>query len=233
MDNKKNVYVLDDDPDFLKIIGFILKKMNLTYSEFSNAEDLLLSLKSEEYPDVLLIDLNLQGNMGEGYAVIKAIRNKVQIPLPIIAASRRDSARDIANVFESGADDYIQKPIDPLLLGNKLNRFLNKIPVNNFYLNKISSRKSSAKIEFDLDLISVSRYEFVFKTQHLISKRTRLTLCGAHILEITGCEEIIVTVHENKKDIENDCYEITTEVDNFDSFKEEKIHLWMKTKHNE
>lgn len=119
-----NVFQLDDDPSQLKLLEKVFEKNEeFNFKGFSQASDFIMALKNSK-PDICLIDLNLSEGFGVGYQVLEAIRNKFSNDLPIFILSRRNTNRDITNAFELGATDYIIKPIDPLLITEKIKSYL-------------------------------------------------------------------------------------------------------------
>lgn len=73
----------------------------------------------EQVPDMVLVDLAMPGIGG-----VEAIRQMKRIPVdrwvPIIVITGSDDEGDMLTSFMAGADDYITKPINPLLLEIRL-----------------------------------------------------------------------------------------------------------------
>ncbi len=69
-----------------------------------------------ELPDLILLDVRMPGM--SGLQVLKTIRESPDLAgLPVILATAKFESQDIVDGLESGADDYITKPIDfPVLL---------------------------------------------------------------------------------------------------------------------
>lgn len=101
---EKLVLTIDDNPDFNKIVKAILEKNNFKVITTTNAEKFLDNLKKIS-PDLCLIDLNLDKSMGEGFQLIKAIRNKKGFEIPLLVLSRRSSNDDISYALQVGATD--------------------------------------------------------------------------------------------------------------------------------
>lgn len=71
------------------------------------------------HPDLVLIDLTMPGM--EGLSAIKQMRKvTTQIWIPIIVITGSDDEGDVLTSFIAGADDYISKPINPLVLGIRI-----------------------------------------------------------------------------------------------------------------
>ena len=61
----------------------------------------------------------------DGFAVCRAVREKGNIPILIMSA--RAGKDDKLNGFELGADDYMEKPVDPDLLTAKVRALIQRI----------------------------------------------------------------------------------------------------------
>jgi two-component system cell cycle response regulator DivK len=78
-----------------------------------------------ERPDLILMDLSLPGVDGwEATRRIKA--NPALRGIPVVAVSAHAMTGDEERARESGADDYLSKPLDEDLLFAKLARFLGR-----------------------------------------------------------------------------------------------------------
>ena len=65
-----------------------------------------LELFAREGPDVVVLDVGLPGL--DGFAVLKAIRERSQVPVIMLTA--RDAVNDRIHGLQLGADDYLVKP---------------------------------------------------------------------------------------------------------------------------
>ena len=63
-------------------------------------------------PDLILFDIQLPGM--DGYAVARAIKGDARLkPIPIVAVTSYAMVGDREKAFASGAQGYIEKPINP------------------------------------------------------------------------------------------------------------------------
>lgn len=67
-------------------------------------------------PDVMLLDVNLPGC--DGFAVCRAIRERVSCPIVFLTARLEDA--DMIAGFASGGDDYVTKPFSLEVLGARV-----------------------------------------------------------------------------------------------------------------
>ncbi|MBR9805294.1 response regulator transcription factor [bacterium] len=59
--------------------------------------------------DILILDWQLPDM--EGVGVLEAVRKQLNMKIPVIFATQRDSETDIVNALQLGADDYLVKPL--------------------------------------------------------------------------------------------------------------------------
>lgn len=104
----KDIWIADDDRSIRWVLEKALKKAGLPCRTFSEADSLLLALKTEQ-PSVILSDIRMPGKSGlEMLTEIK--RDYPKLPVIIMTAfSDLDSA---VSSFQSGAFEYLPKPFD-------------------------------------------------------------------------------------------------------------------------
>ena len=104
----KDIWIADDDRSIRWVLEKALKKAGLPCRTFSEADSLLLALKTEQ-PSVILSDIRMSGKSGlEMLTEIK--RDYPKLPVIIMTAfSDLDSA---VSSFQSGAFEYLPKPFD-------------------------------------------------------------------------------------------------------------------------
>jgi len=66
----------------------------------------------EDYPDLVLLDLNLPGR--SGFDLLQTVRNETAFPnVPVVIVSSSKNADDIDRAYELAANAYVTKPADP------------------------------------------------------------------------------------------------------------------------
>ncbi len=106
-----NIFVLDDEPDILELVGISLGKAGFRTRPFERAAALLDAVRLEP-PDLLLLDLMLPDM--DGLEVCALIRSIPRLKgLPIIMLTARAETGDRVLGLETGADDYLAKPFAP------------------------------------------------------------------------------------------------------------------------
>ncbi|MBE2195067.1 MAG: response regulator [Anaerolinea sp.] len=121
----KVVFVLEDDPTNLSILGVVLEREGATMKYDRWGRETLQRIKELKPVDLILLDLNLPGAIS-GYDVFEQIRLDPDLkPIPIVAVSADDPVIAMPKVRSMGFDGFISKPIRFDLFGGFLARVLN------------------------------------------------------------------------------------------------------------
>ncbi len=111
---KKNILVVEDDPDIQQLVTFNLVKTGLHVTCADNGEEALEALEREQV-DGIVLDLMLPGM--DGLALCRRLRRHEHTgKIPIIILTARGEEDDIVAGLEAGADDYVTKPFSPRVL---------------------------------------------------------------------------------------------------------------------
>ncbi len=104
---RRLVAILDDEPDQLLALGKWLGDAGFETLPFQKGHDLLEHLAKSSV-DVAFVDWGLPDI--QGIDVIKTIREKLKLEVPIVMLTSRNSEEDIVEGLSAGADDYLIKP---------------------------------------------------------------------------------------------------------------------------
>ncbi|MEE2954960.1 MAG: sigma-54 dependent transcriptional regulator [Pseudomonadota bacterium] len=110
------VLILDDAPDIRHLISEILQDEGYQCSEFGESDTALAGFK-EEKPDLIILDIWLQGSNKDGLELL--IHFKEESPeIPIVMISGHADIETAVKAIKLGAYDFIEKPFkaDHLLL---------------------------------------------------------------------------------------------------------------------
>lgn len=120
--NGGHLLVVHADPEDCSLIERQVKEMGLAMLSIGLGPQALIELASQHY-DCVLLDLklgSLNGGMS-GEALLKLIRaNSNWVSVPVLMLSEMDELGEAARCIDIGADDYIIRPVDPLMLRAKL-----------------------------------------------------------------------------------------------------------------
>ena len=113
--------VVDDDPVLRSVGSEALEALGFAIEEAESGEQAIQSV-SERVPDFVLLDLNLPGR--DGFTVCRAMRERQELAeVPIVVITGASEAEIIDRAFDSGATDFVHKPLDWQLIQHRV-RFL-------------------------------------------------------------------------------------------------------------
>ena len=119
-----SVLVVDDDPVTREMLSGSLRGQGHTVTTAVDGRAALDLLRSEPF-DVVLLDV-LMPEM-DGYAVLEQMQGDEDLRhIPVVMVTSVDDLDSAVRCIELGADDYLSKPIDPVLLTARVNAGLNK-----------------------------------------------------------------------------------------------------------
>lgn len=106
--SKKELLVVDDTPDNLRLLSAMLTQQNYEVRKALNSTRAIASVKADA-PDLILLDIKMPGM--NGYEVCTALKSDPETQeIPIIFISALDDALDKVRAFSVGGADYITKP---------------------------------------------------------------------------------------------------------------------------
>lgn len=115
------VLVIDDDTGMTDLLTILLTPANAEVITANTAEQGLFLCKNNN-PDIVILDLMLPEE--EGWKVCQSIREFSDVPVCILSAF--DTPGMIAKALDSGADDYLTKPISSGTLIARINKLLRR-----------------------------------------------------------------------------------------------------------
>jgi DNA-binding response OmpR family regulator len=127
------VAVLDDDVDDQALLAEIITAAGHQSVVFGTAQALMRSLRSESF-DALIIDWNLPDL--SGVETISRVRNDLLLDLPIIMVTARETDLEIVEALKAGADDYITKPVQSIVMLARLEAVSRRKGAANTYLGE-------------------------------------------------------------------------------------------------
>jgi len=130
MGNKKaKILVVDDEPDMVKMLTMSLENASYEVVDAYNGKEGLKKVRKEK-PDVIVLDLMMPEM--DGFEMCKLIKNDPElenIPVIVLTAigqqfSHTRYAKNMGLELES--EDFITKPVDPNMLIERIEDFLDK-----------------------------------------------------------------------------------------------------------
>lgn len=124
MTDQASILVVDDDPVTRLMLSGSLERHGHRVTTAEDGPNALDLVRSKPF-DVILLDV-LMPRM-DGYLVLELLKEDSNLRhIPVIMVTSVDDVDSAVRCIELGADDYLSKPIDPVLLGARINAGLTK-----------------------------------------------------------------------------------------------------------
>ena len=189
--NKIKILIVDDEPDIIEILKFNLENEGYKVFSAENGKE-ALKLADQHLPNLIILDLMMP--IMDGIEACEHLRmdKKFNNTLIMFLSARGEDYSQVA-AFESGADDYVTKPIKPRILNSKvkalLRRFRNDFSQTLSYQNiVIDSEKYT--VEVDGKTINLPRKEF--ELLFLLAGRPGKVFKREKIMESVWGSDVIV-----------------------------------------
>ena len=210
----KKILIADDEPDILEIIQFNLQTEG--YEVFTaKIGDEAIDQAKKHQPDLIILDIMMPGKNGIDVCNILRMQPAFKETLIIFLSALSDEGTEIRGL-ETGADDYLTKPISPKVLVSKINalfRRLNKESNDLLQLGDLKIDREKYIINYQGNDIILARKEFELLAL-LASKPGKVFLRNEILNQVWGTEVIVgdrtIDVHIRKirQKLDLDC--ITT-----------------------
>ena len=149
MENNR-ILLVEDDPNF----GTVLKDyLNLNDYKVTLAKDGLEGLIMFKNDDFDLCILDVMMPRKDGFSLAKDIRG-TNSEVPIIFLTARTMKEDILKGYQSGGDDYLNKPFDSEVLLYKIKAILQR-------------KETEENLEEDIFEFKIGKFDFNSKLRHL------------------------------------------------------------------
>jgi two-component system alkaline phosphatase synthesis response regulator PhoP len=122
MKEKPTILVVDDEQKVLDLITFRLNLLGYQVITAKSGED-ALALADARHTDLIILDVTMPGL--DGVTVCSRLKNsEASGNIPILMLTARSEVEDVNKAMIAGADDYVVKPYDPVVLQMKIQRHL-------------------------------------------------------------------------------------------------------------
>jgi len=118
---KTQILIVDDDNDIRSLLSDFLEDNGLRAFQAANGKVMWDILKSQ-HVDLVILDLNLPGE--DGLALCRQLHSSSSLPVIMLTAKINPIDRVIG--LETGADDYVCKPFEPLELLSRIRSVLRR-----------------------------------------------------------------------------------------------------------
>jgi DNA-binding response OmpR family regulator len=140
----KHILIVDDEEDLCEILQYNLSNEGFNTEVAHSAEEALK--KSLADFDLILLDV-MMGPMS-GFRFADKLRKEMNIDIPVIFLTAKDTENDILTGFSLGADDYVSKPFSINELTARVKAVLKRS-----YTDKIKNKSIMQFNGIDLDTV--------------------------------------------------------------------------------
>ncbi|MCM5529558.1 response regulator [Parasegetibacter sp. NRK P23] len=124
----KKILIADDEPDILEILDYNLRKEGYEVVRAANGDEALEQAKAQK-PDLIVLDIMMPKRTGLEVCEILRSQEAFRDTLIIMLTALSDEHSHIKGL-ESGADDYVNKPISPKVLTSRVNALFRRLNKN-------------------------------------------------------------------------------------------------------
>ena len=117
-----SVLIVDDDESVLTMLNKVIRSAGMDANTVSGGKQALELVRERPF-DIILLDVNLRDM--DGFQVIQELRGRgVKTPIIIVSGLKEDY--DTLYGLDIGADDYITKPFNPVILAAKVKALIRR-----------------------------------------------------------------------------------------------------------
>ncbi len=198
----KRILIADDEPDILEIINYNLSKEGYEVYTAKDGNEAIERAKQLN-PDLIILDVMMPKKTGVEVCQILRSQSMFQDTLIIFLTALNDEASHIKG-FETGADDYVSKPISPKVLSSRVNalfRRLNKDDGKTLHIGNINIDPVKFIVSIDNNEVVLAKKEFEL-LYLLAAKPGRVFLRNEILSQVWGTDVIVgdrtIDVHIRK-----------------------------------
>ena len=214
MDEQKvKILVVDDRPENLLVMDKLLKPLEAEIHKVDSGEKALAEVLHHRFA-VILLDVQMPGMDGfETASLLHSNKQTANIPIIFVTAINKDEAY-ISKGYESGAVDYLPKPINPDILLGKVKVFL-QLEKQRLELEQVSkelrwiSRKNKLLLDCAAEgivgLDEEGKITFINPTGCLMLSGLEEQLLNTHIKQFLFQDESEAEEHWEQSQINKEC----------------------------
>jgi CheY-like chemotaxis protein len=118
----KKILVVDDEPNVIRTLTFVLKKEGYDVSSAGNGEEAITRVH-ESKPNLMFLDIMMPKK--NGYEVCQELKNDSELnDIYVVMLSAKGQEADKEKAITLGADEFITKPFSPVGIVEKVKQLL-------------------------------------------------------------------------------------------------------------
>jgi len=119
---EKKILVVDDEPNVIKSLTFVLRKEGYDVSSAANGEDAMTKIR-ESKPNLMFLDVMMPRK--NGYEVCQEVKSDSSLSdIHIIMLTAKGQEADREKGLNAGADELMTKPFSPMMVVDKVKELL-------------------------------------------------------------------------------------------------------------
>ena len=119
---EKKILVVDDEPNVIKSLTFVLRKEGYDVSSAANGEDAMTKIR-ESKPNLMFLDVMMPKK--NGYEVCQEVKSDSSLSdIHIIMLTAKGQEADREKGLNAGADELMTKPFSPMMVVDKVKELL-------------------------------------------------------------------------------------------------------------
>lgn len=192
--NKQKIKILlvDDEPDILELLAFNLSNEGYQIFTANNGKE-ALRVADQQHPHLIILDVMMP--VMDGMEACERLRmdKRFQNTIIMFLSARGEDYSQVA-AFESGADDYVTKPIKPRILNSKVKALLRRTfkdeSGNNITIADMTINVDEYKVIQNGKEINLPRKEF--ELLYLLASKPGKVFKRAKIMESVWGTDVVV-----------------------------------------
>ena len=192
MENKaRKVLIADDEPDILEILKYNLTGEGYEVVTAKDGDEALEKARRTQ-PDLVVLDVMMPKKTGVEVCQILRTQAAFKETLIIFLTAVNDDGSQIRGL-ETGADDYVAKPVSPKVFLSRVNalfRRLNKTEVKTLEMDNIKIDPERFMVQVDGSDIVLAKKEF--ELLYLLAQKPGRVFLRNEILNQVWGNDVIV-----------------------------------------
>jgi two-component system alkaline phosphatase synthesis response regulator PhoP len=203
MDNmSRKVLIADDEPDIVEILKYNLEKEGYQVVTAKDGDEAIDRAK-HTHPDLVVLDMMMPRKNGMEVCEILRAQADFKDTLIMFLTALSDESTQLRG-FSTGADDYVSKPVSPMVFVSKVNALFRRVKKkenNIITINSLIIDPEKFVVEYEGREIILAKKEFEL-LYLLATKPGRVFLRNEILSQVWGNDVIVgdrtIDVHIRK-----------------------------------
>jgi two-component system alkaline phosphatase synthesis response regulator PhoP len=188
----RKVLIADDDPDILEILRYNLAQEGYEVITAKDGDEALEKARKHQ-PELIVLDVMMPRKTGVEVCQWLRAQTAFQKTLIIFLTAISDDLAQIKGL-ETGADDYLTKPLSPKVFLSRIQALFRRLPASSderaLRFNNLSIDPDRFVVEIDSQEISLAKKEF--ELLYLLAQKPGRVFLRQEIMNQVWGNEVIV-----------------------------------------